>query len=141
MKQQLAAMTQPHTVKPQKSPVSAVEAGLFGWGREMKWRCVPRSRLWREFFVGKMLFEERLVLFFKPGLGHVVRTAFFPATVFFRRSELLKETVVCFVRTRWEVFCTAMNTIGTLSIRRDSPKPLAVINEPVVFNVCQKLFE
>ena len=126
---------------PQKSPVSAVEAGLFGWGREMKWRCVPHSRLWREFFVRKMLFEERLVLFFKPGFGHVVRAALFPVHHFPRRPD--------FSKSPWDLVWTTLEvgsagvmlTIGTLTVRRVPSKPLAIVDEPVVFNVCQEIFE
>ena len=118
-----------------------MEAGLFGWGREMKWRCVSLSRLWREFFVGKMLFEERGVLFFKPGLGHVVRTAYLPMSVFFWSSELPK-LMRLFVGTSLIVGSAGvMLTIGTLVVWGKPTQPLAIVNKPVIFNVCQKLFK
>ena len=100
-----------------------------------------RSLLRREFFVGKMLFEERLVLFFKPGLGHVVRAALLPASVFLRRSELPK-LMRLFVGTGLIVGSAGvMLTIGTLIVGWMPTQPLAIVDESVVFNVCQKLFE
>ena len=107
----------------------------------MKWRCVSLSRLWREFFVWKMLFEERLVLFFKPGFGHVVRAALFPVHHFPRRPD--------FSKSPWDLVWTTLEvgsagvmlTIGTLTVRRVPSKPLAIVDEPVVFNVCQEIFE
>ena len=120
-----------------KSPPQHGDGAGESFQNETGWRSLLR----REFFVGKMLFEERLVLFFKPGFGHMVRTALFPVHHFPRRPD--------FSKSPWDLVWTTLEvgsagvmlTIGTLTVRRVPSKPLAIVDEPVVFNVCQEIFE